>query len=227
MRGTALLLQLQRLIENTYDLDTGVTDIAPYIVGDVGYGLFYSGRHCLDKVGAPAPSTARTLIRQEAGSVRLAIYYPDRMVAHLEAHDPAVRLAESNVDDFAVLVEELDHFLTIADGHRRGATMSLLELELHANVTKELTLELFVSRRMKSGRLGSEDRAWVRHHLFGKVEFREEDPEVQSRYRDAAALAVRYLDHLRRLPAGERPVELRRFHRRTHHQKLAYIARMG
>lgn len=227
MRAVALLVQLQRLIEATYDLDTGVDDLTPYIIGDEGYGRFYAGRPVHDKVRAPAPSQARTLVRQSDGALRLAIYYPDSMVAHLEAENPAAFLADSNVDAFAVLVEELDHFLTLADRHRTGADMSLLELELHANVTKQLTLELFLAKGLGRSRLGGGERAWVRHHLFGKLEFREEDPEVQSRYRDAAALAVRYLDYLRTVSAPARPVELRRFHRRTHHQKLAHISRLA
>jgi hypothetical protein len=64
----------------------------------------------------------------------------------------------------------------------------------------------------------------VRHHLFHKLEYCEEDHEVNARYREAASLAVRYLDHLYALPAASRPVELRRFHRRSHHAKLAQIA---
>jgi len=227
MRAVALLVRLQHLIENTYDLDTGVEDLTPFIIGDEGYGRFYAGRAAVDKVSSAAPSQARTLLRQSEGALRLAIYYPDNLVAHLEAQNPSAFLSDSNVDAFAVLVEELDHFLTLADRHRTGAATSLLELELHANVTKELTLELFVAKMLGRRRLGDGERAWVRHHLFDKVVFREEDPEVLSRYRDAAAMAVRYLDHLRSMPPSERPVELRRFHRRTHHQKLAHIARLG
>ena len=48
-----------------------------------------------------------------------------------------------------VLVEELDHFLVLAARTRRGVPVSLLELELHANVTKDL-----VVRRMTFGTRG-------------------------------------------------------------------------
>ena len=44
---------------------------------------------------------------------------------------------------------------------------------------------------------------------------------------DAALLAVKYLDFLHGLPPSARPAELRRFHRRTHHEKIAQIGRLG
>ena len=227
-----LLSSLRGIIERTFDLDTGVGDISPFIVGDAGFARHYWGRPTVRSVGSGAagawadPIGARTLVRQEGGELKLAIYYPDRLIENLERNDPGRSLSAGNVDDFATLVEELDHFLTIADRHRAGAEVSLLELELHANVTKELVLAFFVARHRGAARLGSAEHAWIRHHLFGKVDYDEEDRAVQVRYRDAAALAVRYLDHLRTMPLGERAAELRRFHRRTHHQKLAGITRL-
>ncbi len=227
MTEVPLILTLQRLIERTYDLDHGLADISPYIIGDEGYTRLYAGRNVAQKVGAAARgSSARTLVRDDNGSWRVCLYFPDSLVANLEQNDPARRLGDDNVDDFATLVEELDHFLVIADRHRAGGVISLLELELHANVTKALMLELFVARLRRRPSLDASDRAWVRHHLFGKSEYREEDTEVRDRYRDAATLAVRYLDHLHALPADERPRELRLFHRRTHHEKIAQIARL-
>jgi hypothetical protein len=232
MAGEPLLVQLKRLIERTYDLDTGLSDIAPFIIGDEGYERFYAGRPILQKVeagsarGASSAQTARTLLREGDAGLRVALYYPDRLVENLERRDPARCLGDDNVDDFATLVEEIDHLLTIADRHRASASISLLELELHANVTKALTLETFVARMRGAARIASSDRIWVRHHLFDKNEYREEDPEVGARYRDAASLAVRYLDFLRDLPPADRPKELRLFHRRTHHEKLAQISRL-
>lgn len=223
MPGRALLLELQKLIERTYDLDTGISDITPFLIGDRGFREFYGQAQLVQKVGAAAPSQARILLRESDGALRLSLYYPDSLVENLERFDPTRQLQDQNVDDFATLIEELDHFLTIADRHRGGAEMSLLELELHANVTKTLTLELFVARMRRDGPLREEDRIWVRHHLFEKGKFVDKDPEVQARYRDASALAVRYLDYLMTLKAVERVRELRRFHRRSHHEKLAFI----
>ena len=229
-----LILVLQGIIERTFDLDTGIDDLAAYVIGDEGLTRLYdgSGVHRTVGSGIVGPDGAhdavgaRTLLREEGGRLKACLYFPDRLVENLEANDPARILGDGNVDDFATLVEELDHLLTIADRHRAGAEMSLLELELHANVTKELMLTLFVARMRRRDQLGAADRLWVRHHLFHKIRYVEDDPGILSRYRDAASLAVRYLDALYGLPAAERLQELRRFHRRTHHEKLESIGRL-
>ncbi len=262
----SLLQRLQGIIERTYDLETGIRDVSPFIIGDEGFARLYDGRSVWRSVGsgrreggvAPGlpggdlenrigrvdphrerviagagsvaegadPVSARTLLRQEGGGLRVCLYYPDRLIENLERNDPGRTLSDGNVDDFATLIEELDHLLTIADRHRAGAEVSLLELELHANVTKELVLRLFVARMRGRDQILDDEGSWIRHHLFDKVEYREEDPAVQARYRDAASLAVRYLDALRSLPADDRPRELRRFHRRSHHEKLAHLSRL-
>ena len=125
MARTALIQHLQRLIERTYDLNTGIDDLAPFIIGDEGFARLYASRSLVRVVGVTAPGTASTLMREVDGALRICLYYPDRLVENLESNDPTRRLAEENIDDFATLVEELDHFLTIADRHRTGAPVSL------------------------------------------------------------------------------------------------------
>jgi hypothetical protein len=229
-----LLFALRTIIERTFDLDTGIRDLSHYIIGDRGLALLYeersgSAREGLFRCGSAAPGNdpigARTLLREESGRLLVNLYYPDRLIRNLEVHDPFRSLSDANVDDFATFIEELDHLLTVADRHRAGAEISLLELELHANVTKELVVSLFVARHRGTERLESRDRAWIRHHLFHKVTYAEEDAGIQARYRDATALAVRYLEALYALRPTERLRELRRFHRRTHHEKLESIVR--
>ena len=125
---------------------------------------------------------------------------------------------------FATFVEELDHFLLIAESARSRRPVSLLELELHANVTKYLVCALFLARAGSAGKGGEaslENRLWLRWHLFEKAEFQEPDPQVQTRYRDASRFARRFLDRLDADPsASARLARLRAFHDSSHQQKL-------
>lgn len=230
-RRSSLLETLQRLIERTYDLDTGVDEIGRFLIGDAGYRLNYAGDaaagRIVSRVGAagavPVTVGARTLVRESGSELSASVYYPDSLIACLEQHDPTVALHDANVDAFATLVEELDHFLVIAERWRAGGVVSLLDLELHANVTKHLVLTHFVGRMRRRASLPAADRAWVRWHLFGKADFAEPDPELNQRYRTAARMASLYIDSLEEMPAAARPAALRRFHRMTPQQKLASI----
>ena len=101
--------------------------------------------------------------------------------------------------------------------------MSLMDLELHANVTKYLTLKMFVGKLRGASRLAPADAAWVRQQIFDRGEFVAEDPHVRARYREASRLAARYVGALDELPASERVAALRRFHRMPPQAKVSHI----
>jgi hypothetical protein len=175
--------------------------------------------------GAQAPPralTARTLVRQEGEELRLTLYYPDALVEHLENHPPLRALDESNIDAFAVFVEELDHLLHIAHRRRAGLTLTLLELEWQANVTKAEVVRHLLAKRLAPRPLGESEERWVRFHLFDKHEFAEEDAETLARYREAARLARRTLDALAALEPPARLAALRAFARRSFADKLRW-----
>lgn len=232
----SLLTSLQGIIERTYDLQTGISDIGRYVIGDEGYRRIYgplaAGGGVVEKVGTAAASPgapgARTLVRHGVtGTLALSIYYPDSLIECLERNDPTRHLDDDNVDAFAAFVEELDHFLVIADRHRSNGVISLLDLELHANVTKYLTLRMFVGRLRRATRLSAGDSSWIRFHLFEKGEFAQSDPEVRARYYDASRLASRYVRQLDTMQPSQRPCELRRFHRMTPQEKIGHIGAMN
>ena len=226
----SLLEKLQGIIERTYDLQTGVGEIGPYVIGDQGYRTIYSGLQAAgkvtDKVLSPSCG-ARTLLRRDGDGLAVSVYYPDSLIECLERNDPTRRLDDGNVDAFTVLVEELDHFLVIAERFRSGGSISLLDLELHANVTKYLMLKLFVGKMRRLTKLSPKDSAWIRFHLFEKGDFVDADPDVRARYHDASRFAARYVTQLDLLPATQRPHELKLFHRMSPQAKIAHINGRG
>jgi len=230
-----LLHSLQALLERTYRMDTGIVDVSAFVIGDEGYRVLYgsgdgAASPAADVVGASgsAGAGARVLVREEAGSVAARIYYPDVLIRNLEECPPARGLTDANIDAFATFVEELDHFLLLAERVRLARQVSLLELEMHANVTKYLVCALFLAGsrgRGKKAPLADEDRVWLLWHLFEKITFAEPDPRVQSRYRAAARFARRFLGELDASPSPAARLErLRLFHDATHEQKLAALA---
>lgn len=205
----SLLQSVQGLLERTYGMRTGL-DAAHFVIGDRGYRRFFL--EATSAVGWGGPELgARTLVRETDDGLRAAIYFPDRMIERLEEHPPQHGLRETNVDAFAAMVEELDHLLCIAEAARHLRPVSLLELELHADVSKALVLARFLAgsepRPLDAGR-----RTWLRYHLFHKGEWAGETEAERARYREAARLALRLLDALEPLDAAARVKVLRDFH---------------
>ncbi len=219
-----LVSQLQKIIERTYALPGSVPDAGRFILGDEGYRRIVArGAGPVRVVGSG--SGACLLLRPPGagGPWRAAIYYPDALIERLETDPPSSGLHDGNIDDFAVLVEELDHFLCVAERLRLGRSFSLLELELQANVTKFLAAAHWL-RRSRGGRSGDVERRWLLWQLFDKGDYADPDPRVAARYRDARRFAVRFLRRIEPLRAVERLGALRRFHRQSHAQKLALLS---
>lgn len=217
-----LVDQVALLIQRTYDAEPGVVPLGRFIVGDEGFRMLSARRKAVRMVGQDGAG-ARVLMRPLEGGAgwAVALYLPNELVRVLEGQDPRRELHDGNVDEFATLVEEVDHVVTFADRvARAGRDVSLLELEWHAAVTKFLVLNHFVGRLRDRDTLTDAERIFVEHHVFHKGEIAEADPGVAARYREAARLALRFVRQLSRRRPLERIRDLRRFHRASHHEKI-------
>jgi hypothetical protein len=209
----SLLEQVQRLLERTYRMRSGIDDPGSFVIGDRGLRALYGPRH-VGEEPVPArtaePCGARLLVRDADDGVRACLYYPDDLIARLERFPPSRGIGDENVDEFAVLVEELDHLLLLGERALARRPLSLFEMELHANVSKHLVLARYLAG--PAARLEARHGRWLRFHLFDKVRFCDDDPDVRQRYVDARQWAVRLLDALAGLPVEPRIAALRRFH---------------
>lgn len=214
-----LVDQVARLCERTYDIDSGVVPLGRFVVGDEGHRRLCAARPSRRSVEHFGDG-ARLLLRREAGRWAAALYLPDALVAHLERHDPRRALDDDNVDEFATLVEEVDHLVTFAERAQAGADVSLLELEWHAAISKYLVLAHFAGRVTGRARLDEGLRAFLEHHVFLKGSFADPDPSVRARYERAHRLGWRFVRGLRGCAPVERIARLRRFHRASSREKL-------
>ena len=202
-------------------------EAARFVIGDQGYRRLFARPGAQARSADPAASGARTLVRETPrGPLRAAIYFPDAMIARLEAHPPQRGLGEANVDAFAALVEELDHLLCIAERAQAGRVISLFELELHADVSKALVLARFLAGGSPRP-IDVRRRTWLRFHLFHKGEWAGMDEDERQRYRDAARWALRLLDALDRSRPAARLDALRAFHAAPVSGKLELIDRLA
>src|SRR5262245_37828592 len=220
-----LLPLLQGVIERTYSMPRVIPAAATYLIGDRGLRRFYAGPESAEHQGDGDEVGARVLVRGPGEVVRAALYYPDALVRHLERHDPRHGVDDGNIDAFAILVEELDHLLVIASRSARRRPVTLLELELHAGVTKYLVVVHFLGRLTGRRRVSQFHRVWARHHVFGK--YREGAAGAEARYHEAARLAFRFVRWLDRLGVPERRRALVEFDRRGLADQVGFIERVA
>lgn len=174
--------------------------------------------------GAATDNRERLLVRDGA-ELELSLFIDAELLAALAADDPTVSLHDGNLDDFLVAVEGVSHLQYLIFRAAQQEPVSLLELELQAEVDKYVTSAGFISNQRDNGHVPSALHA----RLFEDVRFDENlPPAAQSRYMSANRLAARYCHALRRRFPGHHHQksfvrELRDFYRMSEPRKLRHI----
>ena len=212
-----MLATLQRQLERIYEIEI------PHQIDD----FLVTDPKILEAVeGEDAPEETRVeerlLVVQDGNEVDVALYLDDEVIARLTADDPTTCLHDGNLADYCTVLEGVSHFMYLLWNahHERG--VSLLELEMQAEIDKYVSTALLFGQQA-SGRVPSNLHRW----LFEKPRFDENlDRPSLERYRDAnhyagiycARLEKRYLSG-----AGDTGLynDLRRLYRLTHRAKIS------
>lgn len=211
------LARLQRQLERLYDVSVG-HDVEDFLIHDPELA------RRLDSGPAARAVPEKLLVRETGDGVDVALYLDRELVERLQRDDPTERLHAGNLADFLTALEGVSHFLYLIWSASHERSVSLLELELQAEIDKFM-LAAFLSARAAGGRVPT----GLHRLLFDAPVF---DPalnaELAERYRAANAYARRYCGWLQRRYLARRGdpgimSELRRFYRLGHHGKLARI----
>jgi hypothetical protein len=214
-----LLRRMQQLLGGIYDVAVA-HDVCDYLV--------------TDRAQLPAEVRARRgeeellVAPVQAGELALALYLDPAVLRRLDCADPLERLHGGNVADCLTVLEGVSHFLYLVWNASHDRPVSLLELEMQAEVDKFIASH-WLLRRQVPGHFPLE----LRRLLFERAGI---DPRVGARagmYREASGYAGRFCRHLERGlqrarhdgTAGAETVlaELRRFYRFSNAGKRAYI----
>lgn len=165
----------------------------------------------------------KLLVCQQGEDLDVALYLETPVLERLARDNPLTLLHGGNLEDFLTVLEGVSHFLYLVWNARYARPVSLLDLELQAEVDKfVVACALFVRQR-------GHVPANLHRLLFDDVVFDEAlDATARARYRCANDGARRYCAWLRQRfsEPGPPPAmlsELRRFYRLTHHDKLRRI----
>jgi hypothetical protein len=159
-------------------------------------------------------------------SMHIALYIDDDVLQRLRGHDPFQRLEARNLADFCTALEGVSHFHYVVWCCALHRPVSLLELELQAEVDKYAgALQLLTSQR------GGHFPPTLHRDLFERVSFAPHlAAESLDRYRVANRHAARFCRDLelrflksRRVRVEAWLAAVRRFYRLGHAGKIRQV----
>lgn len=214
-----LLGELQGLLTKINDAAVR-EDVCDYLITD---RRLLAGWHAPT---AAATSEETLLVAERRDGLDLGLYLDPKLLDRLTASEPLARLTDDNLEDFCTALEGVSHFQCVAFSAARDWPVSLLGLEMQAEIDK-YSVSVLVAGSQRGGRLvrGLHER------LFAHIRFREDlDAGLAALYAKANRYAARFCRKLeerflRRRDARvpEMLAELRRFYRLGDAGKLRVI----
>ena len=217
------------ILKRLQDLIGGIYDVS--IAHNV-YDFLVTDRERLPPAARVGAADEELIVAEGAdgggGEVRMSLYLDPALLERLRREDPMVHLHDGNVADYWTALEGVSHFLYVAWNAGHDKPVSLLELEMQAEVDKYVA-SYWLLRRQFPERFPAE----LLRLLFERTRI---DPALAAGradlYREASRYAQKFCRRLEQSLRGaggrsEREVvaELRRFYRLTNARKVAHIER--
>jgi hypothetical protein len=215
---SSTLASLQAALAEIYDLPA-TPDVADFLMTD---------RAGLAQLDAARATDEQLIVAEDGDTLSLGLFIDAAVLARLARHDPYAALTGENLADYLTAAEGVSHFVYVAWNAGHDKPVTLLELELQAEIDKYV-LCAWLLREQGAGRFPSElhralfDRARVDPVAAGA---RAGLYRTASRYagRFCRRIAQRFENHARSA-SRELLAELRRFYRLGNARKLAFIER--
>jgi hypothetical protein len=213
-----ILRQLQDLIGGIYDVRLA-HDVYDFLCTDRG-----------SLPASPAGRDEQLIVATGSDAIGVSLYLDPELLERLSVADPMQRLDSGNVADWCTALEGVSHFVYLAWNAGHDKDVSLLELELQAEIDKYVA-SCWLLRRQSPDRYPS----GLMRVLFERARV---DPALAGErvhlYRAASRYAERFCRRIDRAlregraePEREVLAELRRFYRLTDARKRAHIEKSG
>ena len=214
----ALLRQMQALLAALYDAPVE-HDVHDYLITDPAHAA------ALQESTVPPATDEQLLIAETDDGMELGLYLDAAVLERLDRRCPLSTLDETNLGDYCTALEGVSHFHYVTWNTGCERRVSLLELELQAEVDKYASaLSLLLAQR--EGRFPGElfQRLFAGCRLLPHLSVAE-----RQRYTEAHRCAARFCEQLetrflRRRQARPAALlaELRSFYRLGSHAKLRH-----
>jgi hypothetical protein len=209
---------MQALLARLYDAPVE-HDVEDFLVCD-------RGRVAELTEDAPGTSDEQVFVVEDEGGVHVGLFVAPEVLDRLGQRDPLDLLDDDNLPDYCTALEGVSHFHYLMWNLSRGRNVSLLELELQADVDKYASA-LTLLTQQRNGLFP----AALHTRLFHRVHYLPElDVESRRRYEEANRHAARFCRSLEERFLRRRSLrpeaflaELRRFFRCGHQEKLRQL----
>ena len=210
-----MLAQLQQQLHDIYQT-TATHDVRHFLITDQKLAQALSA-------SAMSARTGETLLMcEEDDGLSLSLYLDDEILKRLESANPLDALKPEQLDDLCKVIEGLSHFNYVVWKASQDRPVSLLELELQAEIDKFVST-MHLAREQKDPDLLN----GLFRRLFDMVRFRKDlDEEESARYRAANDYAARFCRRIRPRLLATRDgalAELRQFYRLQLPDKISHI----
>jgi hypothetical protein len=214
----ATLASMQSALAEIYDL-AATPDVAQFLMTD---------RATVERFEGTRNSEEQLLVAQEEDGIALALYIDAAVLERLARRDPFAALTADNLGDYLTVAEGVSHFVYVAWNAGFDKPVTLLELELQAEVDKYV-LGAWLLREQGSGRFPRE----LHRALFERARIDATAAAGRARlYHAASSYADRFCRRVAAsLARGTRGAtrdllaELRRFYRWGNARKVRHIER--
>jgi hypothetical protein len=210
-----MLSDLQRHLSKIYDVEPGY-DVSDFLVTDPTLAKMLGGE-------ALIPNTDETvLLAEDEEGMALSVYLDSQMLGRLGQDNPMRSLKASRLNDLWTVLEGISHFNYLVWSAAQDRAVTLLELEMQAEVDKFISTWL-MAQDQDDCEFADRLHGW----LFDKVRFRPElSKDEHERYKTANDYAARFCHGLvhRLLHDCDATLnELRRFYRLKQSDKISHI----
>lgn len=176
--AVVIVPRTQKLLEKIYQVP-GVYRALDFLVTDASKVALLEGDN---PKARDVPE--KLLVAEDDDGARLALYLDAAVLGRLELDDPHDELSDNNLNDFWTVLEGVSHFNYLTWRASSGRAVSLLELELQAEVDKFICAALLAASQ-RAGRVPRE----LHHYLFERHQL---DPALDAAGRERYRMANRY-----------------------------------
>lgn len=208
-----MLGELQKHLAGIYQADCGQR-IADYLITDRAIAASIGAQDIHESI------EETVLVAQDGAGLAVSVYLDKALLSRLARGNPLQHLKPRQLRDLSVVLEGLSHFNYLGWCAGQDKSVTLLELELQAEVDKFVATRLLAHEQNKP-----EITRMLHHWLFGDVSFHPSlNADERHRYETASDYAARFCRYLgQRMDDGFGMQELRHFYRLTQSEKISHI----